>query len=67
MSDNKLLRLYLDIISGKIRYCANDIITVEYPGNVDIYDNYPELIASVKYTIKEWKNENMEGLENVEL
>ena len=67
MSDSKLLKIYLDIVSGVIRYKSGGLIAVEYPGDIDIYDSYSDLIASIKYTLKELKNENMEGLKNVKL
>lgn len=67
MSDSKLLKIYLDIVSGVIRYKSGGLIAVEYPSDIDIYDSYSDLIASIKYTLKELKNENMEGLKNVKL
>lgn len=67
MSDSKLLKIYLDIVSGVIRYKSGGLIAVEYPCGIDIYDSYSDLIASIKYTLKELKNENMEGLKNVKL
>ena len=67
MSSGKALKIYLDIIDGVIRYRSGGIIEIEYPGDTDIYDNYGDLIASIKCTLKELKNEKMEGLENVEL
>ena len=67
MSDNKLLNIYLDIFSGYIKYKSGGIIEIEYPGDTDIYDNYGDLIASIKQTLKELKSEKLEGLENVEL
>lgn len=58
MSNNKLLELYLDIVSGRLRY-SGELIIVEYPGGSDIYDDYSHLIASIKYTVEQWKKENL--------
>ena len=67
MSDNKLLNIYLDIFSGYIKYKSGGLIELYTPGDYQIYDDFSDLIASIKCTLKELKNEKMEGLENVEL
>lgn len=58
MSNNKLLELYLGIVSGRLRY-SGELIIVEYPGGSDIYDDYSHLITSVKYTLKQLETEGL--------
>lgn len=53
MSDSKLLKMYLDIIGGRVRFCSGDIVTIEYDGTVDIYDSYLDLLYYVKLALKE--------------
>lgn len=69
MNDSKLLKIYLDTIGAKIRFCSGGLISIKYinKNDCDIYDSYVDMLASVKYTVKEWKLLKMEGLENVKL
>ena len=60
MSDSKLLNIYLDFISGRISYGPGGIIYLEYPGDSDIFESYADLIANVKYNLKELKKEGAE-------
>ena len=46
MSDEKLLRLYLNTINGKLRFISGGLVSIEYSekNNCDIYDSYTDLI-----------------------
>lgn len=52
MSDTKLLKMYLDIIGGTVYYSADDIISINHGGTVDIYDGYLEMIYYIKLELK---------------
>ena len=59
MSGGKALRIYLDIIDGVISYGGDEIIYINYPGGLDIYDGYKDLIWSAKYNLNELKKEGV--------
>lgn len=59
MSSGKALRIYLDIIDGFISYGSDEIIYLNYPGGLDIFDSYRDLIWNVKYNLNELKKEGV--------
>ena len=59
MSSGKALKIYLDIIDGFISYGSDEIVYINYPGGLDIYDSYKDLILSVKYKLNELKNDGV--------
>ena len=52
MSDEKLLRLYLNMINGKLRFISGGLVTVEYNNDCDIYDSYTDLLIHVRRLLK---------------
>lgn len=54
MSDSKLLKIYLDTIGAKIRFCSGGLVSVEYinKNDCDIYDSYGDLITFIRKVIK---------------
>lgn len=54
MSDSKLLKIYLDTIGAKIRFCSGGLVSVEYinKNDCDIYDSYTDLIIHVRRLTK---------------
>lgn len=54
MSDSKLLKIYLDTIGAKIRFCSGGLVSIEYndKNSCDIYDSYTDLIIHVRRLTK---------------
>jgi len=52
MSNSKILSIYLDMIQGKLKYMSGGLISVEYNGDSDIYEDYAELTAHAKHVLK---------------
>jgi len=52
MSDSKILKMYLDITGGRVRFCSGDIVTIEHGGTVNIYDSYSDMIYYIKLELK---------------
>lgn len=54
MSDSKLIKLYLDMIKAKIRFCSGGLVSVEYidKNDCDIYDSYNDFIIYVRGLLK---------------
>lgn len=54
MSDSKLLKIYLDLIGAKIRFCAGGLVSVEYKASndVEVFDSYNDLIIYVRRLFK---------------
>ena len=54
MSDSKLLKIYLDTIGAKIRFCSGGLVSIEYndKNGCDIFDSYTDLITYVRRITK---------------
>lgn len=54
MSDSKLIKLYLDLIGAKVRFCSGGLVSVEYinKNDCDIFDSYNDLILYVRGLLK---------------
>ena len=52
MSNSKILSIYLDLIQGKLKYLSGGLVSVEYDGGSDIYEDYSELTAHAKHILK---------------
>ncbi len=52
MSDEKLLRLYLNMINAKLRFISDGLVAIEYNHDSDIYDSYTEMIYYIKLELK---------------
>ena len=52
MNDTKLLKMYLGMIGGKLRFISGGLVAIEYNHDSDIYDSYLDMIYYIKLELK---------------
>jgi len=59
MNDSKLLKIYLDTIGAKVRFCSGGLHVISTPEDDYYYSTFEEMISDIKYTISQWKLEQI--------
>lgn len=60
MSDSKLLKIYLDNCNAIYKRAGDGLHVITTPEDDYYYNTFEDMISDIKYTISQWKLENIE-------